>query len=173
MKLFFLVLSFRLKKQSSKNVANTTFNHGLKHLCQWITSNRLSVNGGKTKIIIFRNRYQQIDKKLNFRVSGEKINLNSSLKYLGVHLTHTITWSTYLFEFIPKLIRAVGLLSKIRHNTPKSLLRTICYSLFNSHFIYSCQTWGQSKRELFNKIQKLQDKALCILNFLPNAALVT
>ena len=65
------------------------------------------------------------------------------------------------------------MLSKIRHYTPRFLLRTIYYSLFNSHLIYACQTWRQSKTELFNKIQKLQDKALCILIFLPTTTLVT
>ena len=152
---------------------NKHINHDLKHLCQWIRSSRLSLNGGKTKIIIFRNRFQQINKKLNFRVSGEKINLTSSVKYLGVYLTPTLTWSTYLLELIPKLNRAVGLLSKIRHYTPKPLLRTIYYSLFNSHLIYAWQMWGQSKTELFKKIQKLQDKAVRIINFLPNTALVS
>ena len=152
---------------------NKYVNHELKHLCQWIRSNRLSINGGKTKIIIFRNRYQQINKNLNFRVSREKINPTSLLKYLEVHLIHTLTWNTYLFELIPKINWAVGLLSKIRHYTPKSLLRTIYYPLFNSHLIYACQTWGQSKTELFNKIQKLQDKALRIINFLPNTASVS
>ena len=51
-------------------------NQALKNLCQWIQSNRLSLNTSKTKIIIFRNRLQQINKKLNFRVSREKINSN-------------------------------------------------------------------------------------------------
>ena len=125
---------------------NKHINHDLKHLWQWIRSNKLSLNGGKTKIIIFRNRFQQVNKKLNFRVSGEKINLTSSVKYLGVYVPPTLTWNTYLLKLIPKLNRAVGLLSKIRH-TPKPLLRTIYYSLFNSHLMYTCQTWGQSKTE--------------------------
>ena len=59
---------------------------------------------------------------------------------------------------MPKLNQAVGLLSKIKHYTAKSLLRTIYYALFNSHLIYACQIWGQSKPEPFNKIQKLIDK---------------
>ena len=87
-------------------------------------------------MIIFRNRYQQINKKLNFRVTREKINPTSSAKHIGVHLTNTLTWNTYLLERILKLNRAVGLL---RHYTPKSLLRTINYSLFKSHLTYACQ----------------------------------
>ena len=47
---------------------------------------RTSLNVGKTKIIIFRNRFQQI-KKLDFRVIKKK-NQFSSVKYLGIHLIH-------------------------------------------------------------------------------------
>ena len=39
--------------------------------------------------------------------------------------------------------------------------------------IYGCQTWGQSKTEHFNKIQKLQENALCLINFLPSTAPVS
>ena len=125
----------------------------LKQFCQLIRSNRLSLNGKKRKIIIFRNRFQQINKKLNFSgVSGEKINPASSVKYLGTHLTPTLTGSTNLLELIPKVNQTVGLVSKIRHYTPKPLLRTRCYSLFDSHLINAYQTWEQSKTELFHKI---------------------
>ena len=41
---------------------NKNINHDLKHLCQWIRSTKLSLNGGETKIIVFGNRYQQIKK---------------------------------------------------------------------------------------------------------------
>ena len=131
---------------------NKFINYDLKQFCQLIRSNRLSLNGNKRKITIFRNRFQQINKKLNFRVSGEKINPASSLKYLGTHLTPTLTGSTNLLELIPKVNQTVGLVSKIRHYTPKPLLRTRCYSLFDSHLINAYQTWGQSKTELFHKI---------------------
>ena len=103
----------------------------------------------------------------------KKINTISSVKYLGVDLTQTLTWNTYILKLVPKLNRAVGLLSKIKHYSPKSLLKTIHYSLFNSYLIYACQIWGQSKTELFNKIQKLQYNALRNINFLPNTAPVS
>ena len=36
--------------------------------------------------------------------------------------------------------------------------------------LYACQIWGQTKSNLFKKVQKLQEKALQIINFLPNTA---
>ena len=88
--------------------------------------------------------------------------------------TSTLIWNTYLLELIPKLNRAVGLLSKIRHYTPKSLLRTIYYSLFNlPPFDICLSDLGTVKNRIFNKIQKLQDKAVRVINFLPNTAPVS
>ena len=99
------------------------------------------------------------------------------MKYLGVFLSDSLSWDTHLNAFIPKLSRAAGLLAKMRHYMPKYLLKTIYYSLFNSHLIYACQIWGQSKSDHFRKLVELQDKALRIqgkalriINFLPDKA---
>ena len=65
---------------------NKFVNHDLKHLCQWISHNKLSLNDGKTEIIFFKNKQQTITKHLNFRVSGQKIHPTNTVKYVGVYL---------------------------------------------------------------------------------------
>ena len=46
------------------------------------------------------------------------------------------------------------------------LLRTIYYSIFNSHLIYACEIWPQNQNNLrFTKLTKLQNKALKVINF--------
>ena len=47
---------------------------------------------------------------------------------------------------------------------PKYLLRTIYFSIFNSHMIHTCHIWGQNKCKI-QKISKLQDKTIRIINF--------
>ena len=93
----------------------------MKHLCQWLRSNKISLNASKTEIIIFKTKLKTITKHLNFRVSGQKINPTTSVKYLGVHLSDSLTWE----NLQTKVNRAIGLLSKIRHYTPQSLLSPI------------------------------------------------
>ena len=61
-------------------------------------------------------------------------------------------------------------MAKIRHFTPKHLLKTLYFSLFNSNLIYGCQIWGQDQNEEFKKIEKLQEKAIRIISFLPLSA---
>ena len=101
-----------------------------------------SLNTGKTEIIVLKNKKQEITKSLNFRISGQKIIPTMRLKNLGVVLNDSLSWYTHLNTLIPKRNRAIGLLAKIRHYTPKHLLKTIYYSLFNSHLIYACQILG-------------------------------
>ena len=96
---------------------------------------------------------------------AKKIEISDSIKYLGLHLQDTLDWDTHLNVIIKKLQRAIGLLSKVRHYVPKWLLRTIYFSLFNSHLIYGCEVWGQRETQLFRNIQELQDEAIRIINF--------
>ena len=72
---------------------------------------------------------------MNFRVSGQKINTTISVRYLGVYLNDSLTWETHFKNLIPKLNRAVGLITEVMHYMPKFLLKMICYSLFNLHLI--------------------------------------
>ena len=107
---------------------------------------------------------------MNFRVSGQKINTTTGVKYLNylcVYLNDSLTWETHFKNLIPNANRAIGLLPKVRYYTPKFLLKTIYYSLFNSHLIYASQIWGQIKTKLFEEVVKLQNKAIRIINFLP------
>ena len=70
---------------------------------------------------------------MNFRISGQRLHLSSKVRYLGVILQENLEWEQHLNTLIPKLNRALGLLAKIRHYVPKSLLKTIYFSHLKSH----------------------------------------
>ena len=41
--------------------------------------------------------------------------------------------------------------------------------MFNSHLIYGCEVWGQNQNNvLVHRLQKLQEKAVCLINFETN-----
>ena len=104
---------------------------------------------------------------LNFRISGQYIPRTTQVKYLGLTMNEHLDWDLYFSQLKNKPNRGIGLLSKIRHFSPKHLLKTLYFSLFNSNLIYGCQIWGQDQSEEFKKIEKLQEKAISIINFLP------
>ena len=157
--------------EKSLKQLNKKVNRDLKLTVEWVRTNKLSLNAKKTEIIIFKPRNKTISKHLNFWLSGQKIKPTNQFKQLGVILQEDLQWSKYLSNLGKRLSCSVGLLSSIRHYVPKHLLRTICFSIFNSHLIYACEIWGPSQNsQNFKKLLKLQEKALQIINFqLPTA----
>ena len=78
---------------------------------------------------MFKHKQTIITKHMIFRVSGQKINTITGAKYLGVYQNDSLTWETFFKNLILKLNRTIRLLSKVRHYTPKFLLKKIYYSL--------------------------------------------
>ena len=155
-----------INKNSSLKKLNKQTNWDLNHLCIWLQANKISLNTKKTEIILFRSKQKQnIKKHLNFRLSGQKLNLTSKVKYLGVILDEHLSFDSHIKGILPKLNRANGMLAKIRHFVSKNTLLNIYYAIFNSHLTYSSQIWGQMCSELRLKLSKAQNKALRIINF--------
>ena len=94
---------------------NSLINHDLALLIQWLRANKISLNTSKTEIIIFRPKHKIITKHLNFRISGEKINLATTVKYLAVILHEHLEWQGYINSLLIKLNRGASLLSEIQH----------------------------------------------------------
>ena len=131
----------------SLKMINKLINHSLALLVQWLQANKISLNTSKTELVLFRPKINAITKNLNFRISGEKVKLSRTVKYLGIILNENLLWQDHRNILIPKLSRAVGLLSKIWYHAPKHLLRTIYFCIFNSH-ICTCQVWGQEQNQI-------------------------
>ena len=102
---------------------------------------------------------------MNFRIGGQKINMISKTKHLGLILDEHLTFKYHLQNLKLKLNRANCFLSKIRYFVKFPLLRTIYYALFDSHLKYGCQIWSQRRNENIASTEKTQNKAIRILNF--------
>ena len=63
------------------------------------------------------------------------------------------------------LKRANGILAKLRYYVPTDFLKSVYYSLFDSHLKYAVETWGQNEIWYITAINKCQNKALRIINF--------
>ena len=144
---------------------NKLINHDLKLIVHWLRANRISLNVDKTNIIIFRPKNKKITKKLNFRISGQKIKTTTHTKYLGVLLDEHLTWNLHIKAIKTKLSRATGLLAKIRYHTSTDLRRTIYYALFDSHLRYACSIWAQSNNKNIQDLQDLQHKSIRVISF--------
>ena len=128
------------------------------------------MNCSKTELIIFRHPNKPLlhDKKtyeLKIKINGTKLVPSKSVKYLGITLDPHINWSCQANSLSSRLSRAAGMLAKIRHFVPVNTLHNIYHGIFSSILTYGSQIWGQSTNKHICRIQRIQNKAIRIINF--------
>ena len=140
-------------------------NIDLKLLRNWLRANKISLNASKTELLIFRSVRKNIDYDMRIKIDGKRIFPSSFVKYLGLYVDEHLNWSYHCVA--PKLSRAVGMLSKIRHYVPWLTLLNIYHAIFSSILNYGSIVWGQKVGSSAGRIQTIQNKAVRVLNFAP------
>ena len=140
-------------------------NSDLHQLVNWLKANKISLNCSKTKLIIFRHPNKQLNYDLKIKINGKKLIPANFVKYLGIYLDPHLNWSAHVDSLSVKLSRATGMLSKIRHYVSVTTLRNIYFGIFSSLLTYGSQIWGQFCNKHICRLQRIQNKALRIINF--------
>ena len=138
--------------------------HDFARLVQWLRANKISLNTSKTEIVIFSQIHKIITKHLHFRINGKKINLPSTLKYLGVILHQYLEWTRTYKLSTDKTKQGSWPTIQNTALRPKISFTDNLFSIFNSHLICTCQIWGQ-KENTIKKLSEIHDKDICIKSF--------
>ena len=154
-----------LNVSESPSKLQKQLNIDLKLLYKWLLANKISLNCAKTEFIIFHKPGHKPNYDFRIKMNGHRVRPSDYIKYLGIYLDSTLSGHSHCEILTKKLKRANGMLSKIRHYVPTSELRSIYHAIFSSHMIYGSQVWGQSITTHTEKIFKLQNRALRIIDF--------
>ena len=132
----------------------------------WINVNRLTINCAKSAfMIISRNSHKTPNFQVKFIQSLLK--RKNSLKYLGVHVDCKLNWKTHVNKISKKLSKTCGMIFKLRHYVPKSMLKLVYYSFFHSTLQYSLLNWGRASKSHLQKLKILQNKIIRASLFCP------
>ena len=148
-----------------------TVNAELKNFCDWLTSNKLSLNTKKSNFVLFHPYQKRASYHPNIRIfDNEKnrfANLESKdyIKYLGVLIDKNLFWKFNIDSVATKISKIVGLIAKIRHFTPRRVLLNIYQALIQPYLTYGLAPWGQSSKANLNKILTLKKRALRMIYF--------
>ena len=140
-------------------------NFDLRFLSKWLRANKISLNAGKTEMIIFRHPMKQLKYELKLKINGKRLYQSDFVKYLGILIDPHLKWNYHIDFIAPKLSRALGMLTKIRHFVDANTLRSVYFGIFSSIMSYASQIWGQITNKHVNRILRLQDSAIRIINF--------
>ena len=149
--------------KSVKNL-NKQINRDMKHLNNWLSANKISLNVEKTELVIFKSPRKVLLDEIKIKLSGKRLYPSNSVKYLGIKIDRFLHWHDQVNSIAVKLNRANALLLKIRNYVNTETLRNIYFAIFDSHLSYSCIVWAQNINTV-RRLIVLQKKALRIMNF--------
>ena len=89
----------------------------------------------------------------------------SYVKYLGVLIDENLSWKNHLDCVITKISKTIGMIAKLRHSVPSSVLTNIYKSLILLYLTYGLVAWGNTSKNYLNKIVVLQKRVLRLIYF--------
>ena len=155
-----LLINNKSPKQLQKHM-----NLDLRSLCKWLKSNKISLNASKTELLICKHPNKKINYDFKIKIDGKKIIPSKYVKYLGVLIDSNLNWSFHINMLSTKLSRAIGMIAKIRHYVSEGTLRSIYFGIFSSLLTYGATVWGQTRNKHFYRVERIQNKAIRLINF--------
>nr|CAH7714368.1 unnamed protein product [Callosobruchus chinensis] len=107
------------------------------HSKQWFNSNELFLTIEKTEICSFSLKTSQN---------------NSHVRFLGIDLDSSLSWSLHIENLCSKLSKAVYAIKKVSQTVDTEAAVTAYYGLFHSSLSYGILSWGNAS---FSQLQKV------------------
>ena len=125
-----------------QNSTTDSLNNELKCITNWLDVNKLSLNIGKTKHMIYHN----INKKVNYPVltiNNVEIERVRHFNFLGLVLdSHQFNWKKHLDHISLKISKIIGILHSLKSTYPETVLLMLYNTLIVPHLIYCILSWG-------------------------------
>ena len=144
------------------NEAAVTMTQELTNISEWLAANKLSLNVGKSKLLVFNNKRKV---EVNLTLNGEPLKEVDHAKYLGILIDNKLNWIPQINAVNLKVSKGLGLLSKIRHYVCPDTTRSLYFSFVNAHTDYNLLNWGMASSSSLNPVHTKINKALRIMTF--------
>ena len=129
----------------------------------WCHVNKLSINAGKTKLMVFGTRHKvKKAKKVRLNLEGAPLQIVPTYKYLGFTLDSTLSFN-YQVKCIANMVSyKASVLSKIRKFLKEDVALKIYKSMILPYFDYGDVIYMSANQEGLDKLQRLQNRCLKI-----------
>ena len=97
--------------------------------------------------------------------TNKSVNLGRKdcIKYLGVLIHENLSWRKHIVTVATKISKTIGMLSKLRHFVPSSVLVNVYNALITSYSTYGLISCGNACKTYLDKILILQTRALRLI----------
>lgn len=153
-------LTSSINSLGPRNIS-TKINSELAKINDWLIANRLSLNVAKTKYIIFHQPNKKVP-VINILINNISIEQVDSFTFLGLTIDKEVNWKNHINKTCLKILKIVGIMSRLKHFLPNYVLKTIYNSLILPQIHYSLICWGYGNT---TRILNLQKRAVRTISF--------
>ena len=143
--------------ENSTNIINTE----LQKVNDWLAVNKLSLNVGKTKFMIFHMTHKKHIANIipTLKIGDVQIERKENFNFLGLLINEKLSWKPHVDSVSNRISKYVGVLNRLKRYLPCKILKTIYVSLIQSKMNYALLAWGYT----CGRLKKLQKKSIRII----------
>ena len=153
-------LGYHKSLKHLKKIMNTQ----TKQICDWLITNKLTINVKKTKYMIFHKKkggkFRKMVKKFKIYVNNFCIKQVEEFKYLGITIDNKLNWHNHIEYLCSHVSKAAGVLYRLKPKLPSSALKLIYHSLISSKLRYGIAAWGSARSTALHRLNLLNNKAV-------------
>ena len=149
------------------NSIQLNLNHDLGNLNKWLISNKLTLNTAKAEFMLIgsKQKLSTLSSQPELSIDNVPIEKVTSVKSLGIFVDENLRLQTHIDKSSKKITYGIGAIKRIRDFVPTPTLHCIYNALIQSQFDYCNIVWGNCGKTLFDRLQKLQNRAARVLTF--------
>jgi hypothetical protein len=138
---------------------------------EWLCTNRLSLNAGKSTYMLINKL--SIDHNINLIIRNSALKEVASHKFLGVTIDSKLKFSEHVSKVSGKISQSLGIMRRFSHVVPANAMRSLYFAFVYSHLTYAITAWGSACDTALSRINSLTNRAIRLLpspaNSNPNA----
>ena len=124
----------------------------------WTCANKLMLNVGKTKALVFTPRLGYSTPQL--LINDAPIEVLNEAKYLGLIIDNNLNFNSHINFILKKLSRLCGVSHVLSYKFNLFAAKSFYYGLFYSRVAYMIAVWGGTYSSYIDKIQVLQKRVI-------------
>lgn len=152
---------------TARNILDLTSlcNSELVIFLDWASANKLTVNASKTTFNIVSNIFNSaVHPTPPVYLNNSEIQLEQSIKYLGVFLDSRLKFIDHIDFTSRKLSKTAGILNRLKNIVPVSILKNLYYALAFPYLKYCNLIWGGTCPSHLQPLFLIQKKIIRIIN---------
>ena len=117
----------------------------------------------------FVNPYNKpVKQQVTIKINNTAINEKEYIKYLGVLVDSSLNWKHHISTLAKKILRAIGIMYKLRPFLPLNVMKNVYYSLTYSEIIYAIEVWGSAVNSEILILQKMVMRLMTFNDIFPS-----